>query len=96
VLIPVRSVTVADPPRTSIVETMKFVESPKNRKTEWVKAPFHLQPMIYNHQQSIKSDWTEGESEREQPYLEEGPGVWCVEFQFGGDLSEEEDLNGGA
>ena len=46
VFIPVRSVTVADPPRTSMVETMKFVESPKNKKTAWVKPPFHLQPRI--------------------------------------------------
>jgi len=30
VLMPVRSVTVAEPPKTSIEETIKFVAKPKN------------------------------------------------------------------
>lgn len=42
---PVRSVTVADPPRINIVDTMILVERPKNRKTRCATVP-HLARMI--------------------------------------------------
>lgn len=45
VLMPVRSVTVALPPKISIVETIMLVDRPKNRKTMWASFP-HLARMI--------------------------------------------------
>ena len=48
VFIPVKSVTVALPPRMSIDETMMFVANPKNMKTLCAKVP-HLAPTISSH-----------------------------------------------
>lgn len=48
VFMPVRLVTVADPPRTSIEDTMMFVANPKNMKTKWASFP-HRVAMISNH-----------------------------------------------
>jgi hypothetical protein len=45
VLIPDKSVTVADPPRISIEETIMFVAKPKNMKIKWATVP-HRAPMI--------------------------------------------------
>ena len=39
VCMPVKAVTVADPPRTSIAETMMLVANPKNIKTRWATEP---------------------------------------------------------
>jgi hypothetical protein len=43
----VRSVTVADPPRISIVETIVLARRPKKRKVRWgILERFQRQPMI--------------------------------------------------
>ena len=39
VFMPVSAVTVADPPRISMDDTMTFVASPKNMKTKWAVVP---------------------------------------------------------
>lgn len=45
VFIPVRSVTVALPPKINMVDTMMFVARPKHRNTRWASLP-HLARMI--------------------------------------------------
>lgn len=45
VLIPVKLVTVAEPPRTSIEDTIKFVARPKNMKMRCAAVP-HRAPTI--------------------------------------------------
>jgi hypothetical protein len=42
---PVKSVTVALPPRINMVETMMFVARPKHKNTRWASLP-HLARMI--------------------------------------------------
>lgn len=48
VLMPVKAVTVAEPPRISIEDTMMFVARPKNMKTRWATVP-HRAATISSH-----------------------------------------------
>lgn len=87
-LIPVKSVTVALPPKISIVETMMFVASPKNKKTIWASLP-HLARMI-----SRKLEYTHQLAALVLSTSDLRMSVGSVLLDLGGDHGEKQNLNG--
>jgi len=88
VFMPVRAVTVAEPPRHNMEDTTMLVAKPKKRKTKWATLP-HLPNM------SVQDHATRDPNVPHSDNLEERVSIGCVQLELCSELGEEEHLNGG-
>jgi hypothetical protein len=88
VCIPVKSVTVADPPRISMDETMMFVA---RLPTELGISKHSSVECIPEEHEDKMGDSSPSFTDNFQP----GVGIRSVKFEFSGKLREEQDLDSG-
>jgi hypothetical protein len=86
VFMPVRAVTVAEPPKDNMEDTTMFVAKPKKRKIKWAVLP-HLRNTSVQIHCDIKGNAPLADD------FEECMGIRGIQLELGSELCKEKDLD---